>query len=95
MDALFTRKRKNTYKGHISESIEIYRNSLFAVKISVCYSYCLVNLGYTLYILYHLTFVVIVWLYAIRIMDLLASALGLVGKIILKQRIKNKVNCCK
>ena len=50
----------------ISEGIEIYRNSLFAVKISVCYSYCLVNLGHTLYILYHLTFVAIVWLYAIR-----------------------------
>ena len=26
-------------------------------------------------------------------MDLVASALGLVGKTILKQRIKNKVNC--
>ena len=96
MDAFFTRKRKKTYKGHhISEGIEIYRNSLFAVQISVCYSYCLVNLGHTLYNLYHLTFVVIVWLYAFRIMDLKASALGLVGKIILKQRIKNKVNCRK
>ena len=28
--------------------------------------YYLINLGHTLYILYHLTFVVIVWLYAIR-----------------------------
>ena len=60
-------KEKKTYKGHhISEGIEIYRNSLFAVKISVCYSYCLVNLGHTLYILYYLTFAVIVYLYAIR-----------------------------
>ena len=53
----------------------------------------LVNLGHTLYILYHLTFAVIVWLYTIR--NYGPSALGLVGKIILKQRIKNKVNCCK
>ena len=89
-------KEKKAYKGyHISEGIEIYRNLLFAVKISVCYSYCLVNLGHTFYILYHLTFVNIVWLYAVRIMDFVASALGLVGKIILKQRIKNTVNCCK
>ena len=63
----YMKKKKKTYKGHhISEGIEIYRNSLLAVKILVCYSYCLVNLGHTLYILYHLTFVVIVWLYAIR-----------------------------
>ena len=59
-------KEKKLLRTYTSEGIEIYRNSLFAVKISVCYSYCLVNLGRTLYILYHLTFVVIVWLYAIR-----------------------------
>ena len=97
MDAFFTRKRKKLkkdiifLKAHKYSEIHYLQSKFPSVTVTVCY--CLVNLGHTLYILYHLTFVLIVWLYAI--MDLVASALGLVGKITLKQWIKNKVNCCK
>ena len=73
-------------KAHKYSEIHYLQSKFPSVTVTVCY--CLVNLGHTLYI-----FVLIVWLY--EIMDLVASALGLVGKITLKQWIKNKVNCCK
>ena len=66
-ECLFYTKKKQLIKDIIFLKVYKYiKIHYFAVKISVCYSYCLVNLGHTLYILYHLTFVVIVWLYAIR-----------------------------
>ena len=73
----------------------VYGNSLLAVTISVCYSYCLVNLGHKLYILYHLTFVVIVWLYKIRNYGPCVLCLGTVWINSFKTTDKNKVNCFK
>ena len=75
----------------------VYGNLLFAVKISVFYSYCLANLGHTLYkiILYRLTFVIIVWLYKIRNYGPCGFCLGTGWQNYFKTTDKNKVNCFK
>ena len=63
----YTKKKKKLIKENIFLKVYKYTEIHYLQsKFPSVYSYCLVNLGHTLYILYHLTFVVIVWLYAIK-----------------------------